>query len=118
MKMRRGRLLCVPDMAGSGRDRAMVAPNVVKKGIRRPITAPSMPESLHSGCHAKHKRPRRPVAADRNPPDLRQETELMIRPISLLVAELPILGRLWMKLTLPASEAVRLVVASLTLATP
>ena len=42
----------------------------------------------------------------------------MIRPISLSVAEVPILGRFWMKLTLLAIEVVRLVVASLTFATP
>jgi hypothetical protein len=42
----------------------------------------------------------------------------MIRPISLSVAEVPILGRLWMKLTLLAIEEVRLLVDSLTLPMP
>src|SRR5690349_11022982 len=43
-----------------------------------------------------------------------QETELMNRPISLSVADVPIFGRFCMKLTLLARELVRLVVASLT----
>ena len=96
----------------------MVAPNVVKKVIRRaPIDAPAA-EVLAERMPPEMQRPRPGAAAFCRRTKLPQEIELMMRPISLSVAEVPILGRLWMKLTLLAIEAVRLVVASLTLETP
>ena len=97
----------------------MVAPNVVKKGCmgarrrdvvgRKACTSNAIPNA--NGRDARSRPPERSALE-------RQETELMMRPISLSVAEVPILGRFWMNVTLLAIEEVRVLTDSLTLPRP
>jgi hypothetical protein len=97
----------------------MVAPNVVKKGYkpgrrRGTDTGKTCISDAISNANGRDAGSRPSVRSAAKP----QEIELIINPISLSVAEVPILGKLWMKVTLLAIEEVRVLTDSLTLPRP